>query len=203
MRLIGMLDSPYVRRTAISLRLMGFEFELSQISVFRAIDEFKAINPVIKVPTLVTDDGIVLMDSSLILDYLERLAGASRSLMPPGGPELVEAFRVLGLALAAYEKTVQIVYERGLRPPEKQHQPWLDRVQGQLLAAYGELENAMPARAAWFGGDKLSQPDITVAVGWHFTQHAVPEIVKSQAFPRLSEFSARAEVLPAFAEMAY
>jgi hypothetical protein len=110
---------------------------------------------------------------------------------------------VLGLALAACEKTVQIVYERNLRPPEKQHQPWLDRVQGQLLAAYGELENAIPVRAGWFGGDKLNQPDITVAVGWRFTQHTVPEIVKAQAFPRLSEFSARAEILPAFVETAY
>ena len=43
MRLIGMLDSPYVRRTAISLRMMGFDFELSQLSVFRNYDEFQAI----------------------------------------------------------------------------------------------------------------------------------------------------------------
>ncbi len=51
MRLIGMLDSPYVRRVAISLKLMGFDFELSQLSVFRNFDEFKAISPVVKAPT--------------------------------------------------------------------------------------------------------------------------------------------------------
>ena len=83
MQLIGMLDSPYVRRTAISLKLMGFEFELRQISVLRAFDEFKAINPVVKAPSLVTDDGQVLMDSTLILEYAERLA-PSKSLMPAG-----------------------------------------------------------------------------------------------------------------------
>jgi hypothetical protein len=40
-------------------------------------------------------------------------------------------------------------------------------------------------------------------VGWYFTQHAIPEIVRSRDFPRLSEFSARAEALPAFVETAY
>ena len=74
MRLIGMLDSPYVRRTAISLRMMGFDFELSQLSVFRNYDEFQAISPVVKAPSLVTDDGMVLIDSSLILEYAERMA---------------------------------------------------------------------------------------------------------------------------------
>jgi glutathione S-transferase len=201
MRLVGMLDSPYVRRVAVSLKLMNLAFELNQVSVFRGFDEFKSINPVVKAPTLVTDDGVVLMDSGLILDYAERLAGPSRSLMPSDPREHVRALRVIGLALAACEKAVQIVYERDLRPSEKQHRPWLDRVQGQLLAAYGELEKAMTP--AWFGGDKVLQPDIAVAVGWKFAQHAVPQIVTAADFPRLAAHSARAEKLAAFAEMSF
>jgi len=200
MRLIGMLDSPYVRRVAISLKLMGLGFELNQVSVFRGVDEFKAINPVVKAPTLVTDDGVVLMDSGLILEYAERLAGPARSLMPAGASEHTEALHVIGLALAACEKAVQIFYERNLRPPEKQHQPWLDRVQGQLLAAFGALEKEIARQAAWFGGGRLMQPDIAVAVAWRFAQHAVPEIVKAGSFPGLAAHSARAEILPAFVE---
>jgi glutathione S-transferase len=68
-QLIGMLDSPYVRRTAISLRLLGLPFEHRSISVFRQFDEFAAINPVVKAPSLVCDAGEVLMDSDLILDH--------------------------------------------------------------------------------------------------------------------------------------
>jgi glutathione S-transferase len=164
MRLVGMLDSPYVRRVAVSLKLMNLAFELNQVSVFRGFGEFKSINPVVKAPTLVTDDGVVLMDSGLILDYAERLAGPSRGLMPSDPREHVRALRVIGLALAACEKAVQIVYERDLRPSEKQHQPWLDRVQGQLLAAYGELEKTITP--AWFGGDKLLQPDVSLRIAW-------------------------------------
>jgi glutathione S-transferase len=46
-QLIGMLDSPYVRRAAITLRLLGLPFEHRPISVFRQYDEFAAINPVV------------------------------------------------------------------------------------------------------------------------------------------------------------
>lgn len=87
------------------------------MSVFRHFDAFRAINPVVKAPTLVCDDGTVLMDSTLILDYAEALAG--RSLMPAALPARRQALRVVGLALAACEKAVQIVYECNLRPAEK------------------------------------------------------------------------------------
>ena len=82
MQLIGMLDSPYVRRVAISMKLMGIPFEHQSVSVFRHFERFREINPVVKAPTLVCDDGTVLMDSTLILDYLEGLAAPGKRLMP-------------------------------------------------------------------------------------------------------------------------
>ena len=117
MRLIGMLDSPYVRRVAISLQLLGLRFEHQSLSVFRTFTQFQQINPVVKAPTLICDDGEVLMDSTLIMEYAEAVA-RPRSLMPSELQELQHALRVIGLALAACEKSVQIIYERGLRPPE-------------------------------------------------------------------------------------
>ena len=82
MRLIGMLDSPYVRRVAISMRYMGLSFTHEAVSVFRHYDRFAAINPVVKAPTLVLDDGSVLMDSTLMLEYLEQLGRASAGSRP-------------------------------------------------------------------------------------------------------------------------
>ena len=126
MKLIGMLDSPYVRRVAISLQLLGLKFEHQSLSVFRGFTEFQRINPVVKAPTFLCDDGEVLMDSTLILEYVQALA-RPRSLMPSGIKELQRELCLIGLALAATEKSVQIVYERGLRPPEKVHEPWHSR----------------------------------------------------------------------------
>jgi len=196
MQLIGMLDSPYVRRVAVSLKVLGLPFDLDQVSVFRHFDKFQSINPVVKAPSFVTDDGVVLMDSNLILEHIAHLA--PRSLMPADRAMHEIALRQIGLALAACEKTVSIIYERNLRPEEKQHQPWLDRVRGQLLTAYRLLEQ--DASPDWFTGEELMQPQITAAVAWRFTQHNVPELVAAADFPKLSVLSARAERLEAFVE---
>ncbi|MDF1486254.1 glutathione S-transferase [Ramlibacter sp. H39-3-26] len=201
MQLIGMLDSPYVRRAAISLHLLGVAFQSRPVSVFRAVDEFRRANPVVKAPTLVADDGTVLMDSTLIIEYAESLAGPARSLWPAAPSERLRALRLAGLALAACEKTVQTVYERQLRPPEKQHAPWLERVRGQLLAAWGALEDelraAPPPAAA--GGQSIGQAGLGMAVAWRFGQMLVPDVVARDRFPAQRDFSAAAEALPAFA----
>jgi len=117
MKLVGMLDSPYVRRVAISLELYGVDFVHEPLSVFSTYNAFARINPVVKAPTLVLDDGTVLMDSSLILDYLETLAPADRKLLPQPPAARAKDLQLLGLALAACEKSVQIVYEHNLRRP--------------------------------------------------------------------------------------
>lgn len=199
MKLIGMLDSPYVRRVAISLQLLELPFEHQSLSVFRGFDEFRRINPVVKAPTLVCDDGEVLLDSTLILDYAQALAAPRRSLMPATLPARQHALRRIGLALAACEKSVQIVYERNLRPAEKQHAPWLDRVGGQLLAAFDALEADLVARAATPSEATIDQADLTTAVAWKFAQQMVADAVPAARYPALQRFSAAAEALPQFA----
>jgi len=198
MKLIGMLDSPYVRRTAIGLKLLGLEFEHQPVSVFSTFDRFSRINPVVKAPTLVTDDGQALMDSTLILDYVATLAGSGARLLPQNAATPLRAIRLCGLALAACEKTVQIVYERQLRPAEKLHQPWVDRVSGQLLAAYAELEADLARTPLAVEPGRIDFTGVTVAVGWAFTQMMLPEIVPAAGHPQLQAYSARAEQLPEF-----
>jgi glutathione S-transferase len=202
MQLIGMLDSPYVRRVAVSLQLLGLRFEHRSLSVFRTFSEFQRINPVVKAPTFVCDDGEVLMDSSLILQYAEALA-RPRSLMPADLQELQHALRVVGLALAACEKSVQIFYERSLRPPEKLHEPWVERVTGQLLAAYGALEEEVASRPPAVTSATITQAGVTTATAWRFTQQVLPEVVPAADYPAIAAFSAKAEALPEFLAAPY
>ena len=196
MQLIGMLDSPYVRRVAISLRLLHMPFEHRSISVFGGFDQFAQINPVVKAPTLVCDDGAVLMDSTLILEYVEFMA--SRSLMPADFPAKQRALRIVGLSLAACDKTVQSVYEQNLRPAEKQHEPWRIRVHHQLTAAYGALEAELAKAPLDAQETTITQAGITTAVAWKFTQMMLPSIVLADRFPRLTAYSTSAEQIPAF-----
>ncbi len=196
MELIGMLDSPYVRRVAVTLQLLGLPYVHRPISVFRTFDEFRAINPVVKAPTLVCADGQTLMDSTLIIDHLESVAG--RSLMPAGGPQRQRALRIVGLGLAACEKAVQIVYERKLRPAEKLHEPWMSRVQGQMAAAFAQLEAELVAQPLPVGAASIDQAGITAAVAWRFAQEMVPAELDVPGCPAVARHSREAEGLDAF-----
>ncbi len=196
MQLIGMLDSPYVRRVAVSLQLLGLRFEHSNLSVFRTFDQFAAINPVVKAPSLVCDDGTVLMDSTLIIDHAESLVPPERRLMPVGVAERTHAQRVVGLSLAACEKAVQIIYEQELRPAERRHAPWVQRVTGQLLAACHALDGERARRPA--SAAAIDQGAVSSAVAWHFIQQMLRDVVPTADCLALAAWSAQAEALPAF-----
>lgn len=198
MRLVGMLDSPYVRRVAVSLQLLGLRFEHQSLSVFRAYEQFRQINPVVKAPSLVLDDATVLMDSTLMLEYAEGLSGKRRSLMPEAESERRAALRTIGLALAACEKSVQIYYERVTRPPEKSHEPWVQRITEQVLAAYGALEAQAMAHPLAADSATIDQAGVSTAVVWHFTQAMLPEVVPAARYPTLQDYAARCEALPEF-----
>ncbi|VVP66629.1 putative GST-like protein YibF [Pseudomonas fluorescens] len=197
MKLIGMLDSPYVRRVAISAKRLDIQLAHQSVSVFRTFEQFQQINPVVKAPTLVLDDGEVLMDSTLIIDYLEALAGPDRSLMPADIDQRLRSLRLIGLALAACEKSVQLYYERNLRPAEIQYEPWVARVEGQLAAAYNVLERELEQQPLKTDG-AIDQAGITLAVAWSFTRYVVPDQVTVERFARIAAFTDYAEGLEVF-----
>jgi glutathione S-transferase len=155
----------------------------------------------VKAPTLVCDDGEVLLDSTLILEYAEARA-CPRRLMPDTAPEVQHAVRLIGLALTACDKSVQIIYERR-RPPEKLHQSWMERVTGQLLAACAALEKEVTRRAPVMTSATLTQAGITAAVAWRFTQQEMPEVVPRADFPHLVALSSQAETLAEFRAAPY
>jgi len=201
MQLIGYLDSPFVRRTAISMQFLDIEYEHRELSVFRDFEEFRTINPMVKVPTLVLDDGQVLGDSALIIDYLEsHIAG--RSLMPANRRDYLSALQYVSTALVAMEKVAQLVYETSQRPEGFQYKPWITRLEQQLKGAAGLMESALVDHAAmgnkWFFGDKPGQADISTAVAWRFMQHTEWVNLQPVDYPALVAFSTRAEALPEF-----
>ena len=197
MILVGMLDSPYVRRCAISMKLMNIPFEHQPVSVFRHFERFQKINPVVKAPSLVCDDGTVLMDSTLIVDYLETCVEPGRALMPAGSPARREALRLIGLAMAACEKCVSIVYEKEQRAVVDPK--WMARVTSQANTAFGELEKAAAAAKPWLQGERFNAADVAVACAWRFGQYYNAAEVPAAKYPAIVAYSKRAEALPEFA----
>lgn len=197
MKLVGMLDSPFVRRAFITARMLDIPFEHQALSVFRNFDEFHAINPLVKAPTLVFDDGDVMVDSSQIIAWLEHMAGPGKSLWPADPGRYRRCLQLTSLGLAAAEKSVHHVYELKVRPKEYRDPDWLHRVDGQICDTYRVLEQRM-GDADWLCGDRPSQADITVAVAWRFTRFSAPGLTADSDYPRLAALAIRAEALPAF-----
>lgn len=203
MHLYGLLDSPFVRRTLISMKFLGIECDHTQWSIFRNVAEFSAVNPLLKAPTLVLDDGTVLMESAIILEYLERIAPNGVSLLPDDIGALAKAQRITGLALIACEKALQLMLERNVREEAQRSEIFLQRFTAQLQAAFAAIEAELPDDDSWTVADRPMQADITTAVTWGFVQPLHGDLVPATDYPKYAAFVARAEALPEFRATAF
>lgn len=199
MELVGLYGSPFVRRVAVTAQYLGIALPQRPISIFKSYDEMRAINPMVKVPTLLFDNGSIMVESTLIIAYLESLADATQTLMPNSPDQHLAATRHIGPALVAMEKAAQLVYETSLRPEGKQHAPWKERLVQQLMAAIDLMEAAAADAAPWILGEIICQADLSIAIAWEFLNRTAPDRFKLPDCPALSELSVRAEAAPQFA----
>ncbi len=196
MILVGQYDSPFVRRVAISLHVLGLPFTRNPISGFADAEQMRRINPLGRIPSLVLDDGEVIIDSAAILDHLDAHVGPERALLPPAGLERRRALYLVALATGLVDKAGAIVYERTLRPAEKLHQPWVDRCQVQVDSALAALEAATPAGELAAGPPR--QAPITLACALAYVRARLPEAVSSGRYSNLDAFAAAFARVPAF-----
>ncbi|WP_271827852.1 glutathione S-transferase family protein [Commensalibacter communis] len=201
MKLIGMLDSPYVRRVAISLKAMGFSFEHQQLSVFNDIEKMQAVNPLMKAPSLITDEGTLLIDSTLILEYLYRKCSADCSLFPKDLEQFTKSQYLIGIALTLCDKAVQLFMEYNRRPPEKFYQEWADRIDEQLQTGLELLDHHVIVNdAGYVIAERVMQADITIAVAIKYIEKKLPDLYKNHVSNKLKTFSTKMEALPFFQE---
>lgn len=197
MILIGMFDSPYVRRVAIAMTLLGLEFEHRNWSVGKDFDRIREYSPIGRVPALVLDSGEVLAESALILDYLDSVVGPQRALLPAEGDARRQSLRLIGLATGAVDKGITMVMERVFRPEEKRHAPWTDRCRVQAQGALAELEkHCIQRNGQWLVGDAMTLADITVGCNGTYLREAVP--LDLSVHPHLQAHVDRCEALPVF-----
>ena len=200
MMLIGQYDSPFVRRVAIALRLYAIAFDHKPWSTFGDAAAIAAYNPLIRVPTLVFDDGEALMDSFAILDVLDDMAGPDRAMIARSGPDRREALRLIALAAGAADKAVSLVYERALRGEALAM--WVDRCRTQVTGALDALESARASRPTpWLFGDRIGHADVILATMLRFVREALPGVFALETWPMLAAHAAICEALPVFQEI--
>jgi glutathione S-transferase len=194
-----MFDSPFVRRVAVSMKLLWVPFEHRNWSIGKDFELIRQFNPLGRVPTLVLPDGETLFESAAILDHLDEQVGPERALLPRTGEARREALRIIACAIGAAEKGVIQVYESAFRPPEKRYRPWLERCHTQMHAALSELDRICQSRSSeWLVGDSISQADITATCAYTFVSDALGINRGGVAYPGLSSIAERCESMTEF-----
>ena len=191
MILVGQYDSPFVRRVAISLRVLGFTYEHDTRSVFGDFDSMRATNPLARIPSLTLDTGETLIDSVAILDWLDREVGPERALMPVAGPARTKAMQLIALAAGAVEKFGALNYETIIRPAAYRWPEWIERLRTQGLGAVAALE-----REDWSERTRLDQ--VQISTGCLLGYLALTQINTLRDFPKLNAFWNHCMVVPEF-----
>jgi glutathione S-transferase len=154
------IDSPFVRRVAVTLHHYHMPFERNALSVFQNAKAMQKINPLVRVPALVLESGEVLIDSAAIVDHLDEVAGPARALTPAHGPERRKVLKAAAMASGIVDKAGAVVYERYWHQPRMVSEDWLHRCLDQAKHGLEYLEQQ--CGAPWFIDSRMTQADVMI-----------------------------------------
>ncbi len=196
MILIGQYDSPFVRRAGIALTLYGLEFEHKPWSTFGDGDQMAPYNPLRRVPTLVLDDGSVVIESAYVLDWADEQAG-DKALIAKSGPERQKALYYIALAMGFSDKCVALFYERELHSVTSD--VWFSRLNLQIGAVLDKLDAIRKAaQTTWLLGDSLGHADIALGCALRHAKDAHGKHIDWAKWPALNAHGAACEALEVF-----
>jgi len=195
MKLIASDTSPYARKIRIVLAERHLEAEWVAENVWAADTKIQLYNPLGKIPVLILDDGTVLYDSRVIVEYLDGVTPGSR-LIPDNNRDraMVKRWEALGDGIA--DAGVAIFLERK-RPIDAQSSDW-------IIRQFGKIESAIAAAARELGERKFchaetfSLADIALACGLLWLEMRLPEVKWRETYPNLAAWMAKIEAREEF-----
>jgi len=197
MILIGQFDSPFVRRVGIALELYGLAYEHRPWSTFGDADKIAPLNSLLRVPTLMLDDGIALVETFVILDTLDQMAPADKRLIARDGPARRDTLRVAAFAAGISDKAVALFYEENFH--DAPNASYVARLQAQIGDTIAKLEAERAAiSSTWWLGESLTHADIAVAAMLRHLTEAYAGRYRLADWPALTRHSAACEALPVF-----
>jgi glutathione S-transferase len=197
MKLFASLTSPYARKIRIILAEKALPFELVVDSPWEVNTRIPEINPLGKVPALLTDDGEVFFDSPVIAGYLETLDAPPR-LLPPAGLARVRVRRTEALGDGVTDAAVA-AYLEGKRPEAEQSVATIERQHDKIRRSLDELDKLATVRA-WLDGDTLQLGDLAVGVATAYLDLRLPEIAWRTGRPALLALAEGLFARPSFAD---
>jgi len=196
MILIGQYDSPFVRRVAVTLQLYRFNYEHRPWSAVGDGDKIAELNPLMRVPTLITGDGVAVTDSGTIVQLLDHLAGFS-AFLSRSWPQQGDVLRLAAFAAGVAEKGVALLYEKAFHK-EAVH-GWHARLLRQVTDTLAMLDQERAASTTpWLFGERLSHADVMIGTTFGFLREALAGQVDLERYKALKKHAKACEALPEF-----
>ena len=201
MKLYGGFGSPFTRRVGTTLLLYKLKHEhfVLRGNVPDELEQLKKFNPLARIPALETEEGIALVDSVTILDYLDQQVETDILLTPQKGIERTKILNLMGIAAGAAEKSVSCYYEEGInakRPADKVYRPWVDKMYEQTKDGIEAIEKLVIG--PWIMGDDLTQADVSVVCFWDFIKKHRPKSAPEINCLQIEKISEMANLKPEF-----
>jgi glutathione S-transferase len=137
--------SPFGRKIKIAASLLGLtdQIKIETTDTNDPSDTIRKQNPLGKIPALILEDGSVIFDSPVILEYLDALAGGGK-IIPREGDARWDALKLHAIADGIMDAALLQVYEKRFRPEEHWVAKWMDYQAEKVTRALGVLEAAPP-----------------------------------------------------------
>ena len=201
MKLIGSLASPYVRKVRVVLaeKKLDCQFELENVWAPDTI--ISTLNPLGKVPSLVMEDGSVMIDSRVMVEYLDTLTPVCK-LLPPNGRDRADVKCWEALADGMLDAAIIVRLERTQRPIELQSEDWIARQMRKVHLGLATLSDKL-GESAYCAGKNYSLADVAVGCTLGWLSFRFPEIAwrddhanLARLFDKLSERQSFKDTVP-------
>ncbi|MBW4519100.1 MAG: glutathione S-transferase N-terminal domain-containing protein [Scytolyngbya sp. HA4215-MV1] len=196
MKLIGTYFSPFTRRVAVALMALGIPYEHDDLNGYTDPDRARQLNPVAKVPVLVLDNGEQLIDSAVMLDYLDEWAGTERALTPPAGVDRRAILQLTAIATTLYEQTTARHFEEQ-RTPDCIQLQLIERYRLQTIGGLQALDIASNAKGV-IRKVPLNRATISAVVAFDYARMLHPDLDPATIAPNLAKVVLALSNEPAF-----
>ncbi len=198
MKLRSAPPSPFGRKVKIAMAMLGLKdrIEIVDTNTADPADSLRGQNPLGKIPALILEDGDVIYDSAVIVEYLDFLAGGGK--LFPSGEARFAVLRDQALADGIMDAALLRVYEKRFKQPHYRDPAW-DAYQGEKVArglAHFEA-NSPPAPGS---ADDVNAAQITLACALGYMDMRFGDTWRRSHPNLVTWLTAFEAVVPAYAE---
>lgn len=165
--------STYCQKVLIALYEKGLDFEPEIVNLMdeESRRKYREIYPIGKIPCLILDDGHIIPESSIIIEYLDPLA---KPTLIKGNADEKRKIRFKDRMFDLYlNDAISTIFLQGMKPEAEQDPERIDKARFHVDTMYGLMENEF-GRQPYANGDEFLMSDCAAAPALFYAEQVAP-----------------------------